>query len=357
MADGGFRFSGAGQYFYQPQNQQSQHPRHLHQRTHSPVNNSRLGFQSNDTPSPSRSPGTNSPAFSMFSQGHHQSQHSLLNGAQPHQRYQMQMNMSKHFPNQTSHQGNHHSHQHQEHGIANGQNYASHQHNMSTSTLTSTTPHFNPSHLHSTTPVSNAGDLNRPTSQHWAEQLKLAQASREAREPHHYARTTPGVNKQVLASLQTGSDLIHDEKDDRLRHTGGDRQVWQSLDFSGQRIKSVSQSLFRYPFLEKLYFNNNALTWFPSEIGQLRSLTFLDLSQNDLTSLPPEIGMLVNLKTLLVFDNQLETLPFEMGYLYQLKTLGIEGNQRLHEELKAVLAEGGTQQLIQYMREQAERTL
>ena len=359
MADGGFRFSGAGQYFYQPQNQQSQHSRHLHQRTHSPVNNPRLGFQNNDTPSPSRSPGTHSPAFSMFNQAHHQSQHSLLNGSQPHQRYQMQMNMSKHFPNQANqHQGNHHAHQHQEHGIANGQNYSNHQHNMSTSTLTSTTPHFTPSHLHSTTPVGTAGELNRPSSQHWAEQLKLAQTSREAREPHHYARTTPGVNKQVLASLQAGGDQRDDDKVEALRLAAlqkRERQVWQALDFSGQRIKSISQSLFRYPFLEKLYFNNNVLTWLPSEIGQLRSLTFLDLSQNDLTSLPAEIGMLINLKTLLVFDNQLETLPFEMGYLYQLKTLGIEGNPRLDDELKQVLADGGTQQLISYMREQAER--
>lgn len=289
----------------------------------------------------------------MFGQGHHQSQHSLLNGSQPHQRYQMSMNnMSKHFPNQA----NHHPHQHQEHGLANGQNYSNHQHNMSTSTLTSTTPHFTPSHLHSTTPVGSAGELNRPASQHWTEQLKLAQASREARDPHHYARTTPGVNKQVLASLHAGGEQREDEKGEGAGSQKADRQLWQALDFSGQRIKSISQSLFRYPFLEKVYFNNNVLTWLPPEIGQLRCLTFLDLSQNDLTNLPPEIGMLVNLKTLLVFDNQLETLPYEMGYLYQLKTLGIEGNQRIDDELKQVLADGGTQQLIQYMKEQADRT-
>src|ERR1700710_1925719 len=128
MADGGYRAFGAGQYLYQPQNQQSHHPRHF--RNGSPVNNSRIGFHNNDTPSPNRSPGTHSPAFNnMFSHGHQQSQHSLLNGSQPHQRFQMQMNMSKHFQNQGNHQVSHHQSQHSDISGPNGHSFGTHQHN------------------------------------------------------------------------------------------------------------------------------------------------------------------------------------------------------------------------------------
>lgn len=357
MADGGFRFTGTGQYLYQPQTQQNHHSR---LRNGSPVNNPRIGFHNNETPSPNRSPGTHSPAFSsMYNHGHQQNQHSLLNGVAPHQRFQMQMGMGKHFQHQgNQHQGGHHQNQHSEHGAPNGHSYGNHQHNASTGTLSSATPHFTPSsHLQSNTPLGSHGGLNNKTSEHWAEQIRLAQASREASQPHHYARTSPNVNKQVVAAtLQQGTARKEDEKNEKTRpgHANNQvaKQIWQSLDFGGQGLKSISPSLFRYPFLEKLYFNNNKLNWLTPHIGQLRCLTFLDLSQNHLEALPAEIGMLTNLKTLYLFDNQLETLPPEMGALYQLEVLGIEGNP-LNDGIKTMVAEAGTGELIRYLREQA----
>ena len=47
----------------------------------------------------------------------------------------------------------------------------------------------------------------------------------------------------------------------------------------------------------------------PAEIGQLTSLTELDLSGNQLTSVPAEIGQLTSLRGLYLRDNQLTTLP------------------------------------------------
>lgn len=355
MADGGFRFSGTGQYFYQPQNQQAHHPR---LRNGSPVNNPRIGFHNNDTPSPNRSPGTHSPAYNnMYNHGHQQNQHSLLNGGS-HQRFQMQMGMGKHFQHQgNQHQGGHHQTQHSEHGAPNGHAFANHQHNISTGTLSSATPHFTPSaHLQSSTPLGTHGGLNKPTSEHWAEQIRLAQISRESTQPHHYARTSPNVKQVVAAGLQPGGLRKDDEKEEKQRPSHGNnqaaKQIWQALDFGGQGLKAISPSLFRYPFLEKLYFNHNKLSWLTPQIGQLRCLTFLDLSQNHLDTVPAEIGMLINLKTLYLFDNNLETLPFEMGSLYQLDVLGIEGNP-LSEDIKSIVAEAGTGELIRYLREQA----
>ena len=126
---------------------------------------------------------------------------------------------------------------------------------------------------------------------------------------------------------------------------------------SGQNLKILSPPLFSaaFTFTTKLYLNNNKLTYIPPLIGRLRSLVSLDLSLNQLTFLPPEIGMLVNLREFLLFDNHLETLPFELGSLYQLDILGIEGNP-LKEDLKSLIVEYGTSELIKYLREQAQGT-
>jgi len=225
---------------------------------------------------------------------------------------------------------------------------------MSTSTLTSSTPHFTPAHLQSNTPVGGHTTLNRPNTAHWEEQIKIAQQTREATAPHHYARNSTAVNKSLV---QQGDSRKDDGTDKNKPPLNGkvEKQIWDALDFSGQGLKSVSSFLFRYPFLESLYFNRNKLSWLTPQIGQLRCLTYLDLSQNHLDNLPAEIGMLIHLKTLLVVDNNLESLPFEMGYLYQLKTLGVEGNP-LNEDVRNIIAEEGVQGFIAFMREQAAGT-
>ena len=53
----------------------------------------------------------------------------------------------------------------------------------------------------------------------------------------------------------------------------------------------------------------------PSEIGELTSLTSLDLSANYLSSLPPEVGGLTALTSLDLSDNLLSSLPPEVGGL------------------------------------------
>ncbi|PSK54056.1 Glucose-repressible alcohol dehydrogenase transcriptional effector [Elsinoe australis] len=257
----------------------------------------------------------------MFGQGHHQGQHSLLNGNQPHQRYQMQMNLSKHFPQGNQHQSNHHQNHAPDHVLQNGYN---HQHNVSSGTLSSATPHFTPSHLQSSTPVGSQGGMSRPDTEFWNEQVRVAQSVRELTQAHYYARTSSGGNKQAIPAALRAAFRDDDEDRKPINGQAQEKQPWRVLDFSGQGLRVIAESLFRYPFLEKLYFNHNKLRYLTPDIGQLRNLTFLDLSQNDLQDLPPQIGMLVYLKGLFLFDNHLQTLPYEMGYLYQLEFLGIE---------------------------------
>ena len=56
--------------------------------------------------------------------------------------------------------------------------------------------------------------------------------------------------------------------------------------------------------------------WLDQEIGNLRKLTQLDLSDNKLEKLPDEIGSLGNLTDLLISQNKLEYLPETIGSHY-----------------------------------------
>ncbi|KAF2144406.1 uncharacterized protein K452DRAFT_222584 [Aplosporella prunicola CBS 121167] len=356
MADGPFRFQqGAGQFFF---NQQTQ--RNLPHRTGSPISAARIAFNP-DTPSPTRSPGPQSPAhnpFSMYNQAHvQQGQHAMLNG-NSHQRFAMQMNLAK-FQHQSQ---QHHNHQHphnQDHGGhgAHAANFGAHQHTISSGALANATPHFGANHMQNGTPGSVHSGLAKPPNEHWALQLQYAQHAREMTMSHSHARNHPSTNKSVVAG-QTNGLSKESEKEERNRAVKGradkedDGQIWKSLDFGGQNLKVLSPALFNYSFLTKLFLNNNKLTFLSPAIGRLRNLRELDLSLNELRTLPPEIGMLVNLRELLLFDNHIDNLPYEMGSLYQLEMLGIEGNP-LNPELKEIVMESGTTELIRYFREHA----
>lgn len=178
--------------------------------------------------------------------------------------------------------------------------------------------------------------------------------------PHFYARNTPNVSRLPASTLSTSNlrNSEGEEHGERRRTINADdieeAGAWDAMDLGGQGLKSMGTNIFRfYPHMRKIYFNHNKLTELPSQIGQMRWLTVLDLSFNNLKRLPPEIGMLTNLKKLLLFDNNLETLPYEIGSLHHLELLGIEGNRNFRQDLKERLMEHGTKDLVEYMREQA----
>lgn len=364
MADGFNRFNPGGQFYFP--NQHTSHPRGLQQqhRNGSPIGNSRALFQQNaDTPSPNRSPGTNSPAhnpYGMYSHNNHRQSHGLLNGASNHQNYQM--NMHKGFQGQShGHQSHHVNNQHQDHGTIGGQGgFGNHQHTVSTSTLSNTTPHFTPAHLQNGTP-----DHVKPPNEHYAEHLReYAKLKMAGDKPHYYARTTPHVSRLPGTTLSSGSTRMTDaDEHGAARARSGEveesesNQIWDAMDLGGHGLKSMGASLFRhYSHLRRMFFNHNRLSILTPQISTMRALTWLDLSMNQLTELPPEIGMLTHLKRLYLFDNGLDRLPYEVGFLYQLEILGLEGNpMRDGQDQMARLVEHGTQELVRSLREEAPR--
>jgi CCR4-NOT transcription complex subunit 6 len=354
MADGPYRFpSGAGQQHYYSQLVQSLGA--SPQRPTSPVDR---GYYPSQT-SPSRSPGPASPTAYQYNAMYNQNSHNIMNGA-GHQRFGIPIGMSKPYQHQTHPHQQHHTQQdaatHPTHSGA----FTHHQHTHSGGAGVSNGAHYGAAHLQNGTPTGVFGGLPKQPNEHWTAQMQLAQQQREWTAAHPRARNAQGLSKNLVA---TSTNLITAENDREERQRPGTDdssnkpkdQSWTELDMGGQTLRLMTPILFSYDFLTRLYFNNNRLRELPTDIARLRSLRCLDLSLNELRSLPTQIGMLVNLRELLLFDNRLETLPLEVGQLFQCEMLGLEGNP-LNEELKAIIVEHGTTELIKYLRESAPGT-
>ena len=245
--------------------------------------------------------------------------------------------------------------------VQNGSNsLGAHQHNLSAGF--SNGNYTSPQHVSASVNLQN-------TSPHWQEQHNLLNASRSASEPHHHARQAAILNKNSTTSVTVAGGInsnpystpvSQNRKDGppaevaELRNGNGEveRQDWKALDLGGQGLHALSNALFAYTFLDKLYINHNKLTKLPAAIGRLKLLQLLDASSNQLTELPPELGMLTNLRQLLVFDNKLTNLPYEIGSLYQLEVIGVEGNP-LQDSYKSILMKEGTRSLIMNLRDNA----
>ncbi|KAI1774264.1 glucose-repressible alcohol dehydrogenase transcriptional effector [Hypoxylon cercidicola] len=304
----------------------------------------------------------------MYGPNHQQGHGSRLNGVPGGRGMGPQM-MYNFVQQQGAHQHHTHPQQHHQslpqdhagHGAASGT--LSHS-TFSSGLMSNVTPFTPSSHQNGNTPGSRGGQ-GPQLSEHWAEQLKSFKESERAHQtmteqhqPHYFARLRASENKGIGPAPSTSAETTVDgELEDRGRPVNVDkaldRQDWLNIDFSGQGLKNISVMLFdHYAFLTELYLASNSLTRLPCEIGQLRSLRYLDVSHNQLTMLPPELGMCTPLRQLLLYNNNIQTIPSELGALHCLDLLGIQGNP-LEQDLKQKLVDEGTKALISYLKEQA----
>lgn len=230
--------------------------------------------------------------------------------------------------------------------------------------MSSATPSFTPHALQNGHSATTRGGQAVQINEHWAKQLEMHKETEKAHAhmqdgaPNHYARVKAGENRGIAPVPAPDPDA--QESSENLGRMSNQptkqRQEWFSLDLSGQGLKVLSEPVFKYDFLKKLYVASNKLLRLPPSIRHLRSLEHLDASNNQLTELPPELGMCVFLKELLVFDNMIQTLPSELGSLFHLEMLGIEGNP-LAPDLKTEIMERGTQSLIEHLQNKAQSKL
>ncbi|MGQ4875457.1 MAG: leucine-rich repeat domain-containing protein [Promethearchaeia archaeon] len=98
------------------------------------------------------------------------------------------------------------------------------------------------------------------------------------------------------------------------------------LNFEGNNLGSVPESIGALKSLRYLKLSNNRIRALPRSICNLSNLEILDLSENELKVLPDEICDLKNLKYLTLNSNSLESLPESIGKLRSLERLFIRGN-------------------------------
>ncbi|SEC56912.1 Leucine-rich repeat (LRR) protein [Tenacibaculum sp. MAR_2009_124] len=99
------------------------------------------------------------------------------------------------------------------------------------------------------------------------------------------------------------------------------------LDLRSNLISGVSTGIGSLLSLKKLYLYENQLTVLPESIGNLSSLETFYLNRNQITVLPESIGNLTNLKTLAAHENLLTSLPTSINTLTKLKFLYINKNK------------------------------
>ena len=85
------------------------------------------------------------------------------------------------------------------------------------------------------------------------------------------------------------------------------------------QLASLPPDIGKLKALRIMDVSENQLEKLPSEIGQCTSLENLDLSENALQSICPEFGQLTNLQRLICFKNGLKTLPDEICSCVALK--------------------------------------
>jgi internalin A len=104
-------------------------------------------------------------------------------------------------------------------------------------------------------------------------------------------------------------------------------EKWEELDMSGMDISELPDSIGNLTSLTFLDLRNNQLNALPDSIGNLTSLIFLDLRNNKLNTLPDSIVNLTNLTFLYLSSNQLNALPDSIVNLTSLTFLYLSSNQ------------------------------
>ena len=153
----------------------------------------------------------------------------------------------------------------------------------------------------------------------------------------------------VLAILFGGGYAISRQPETELSNTETTQNLDDSvtapnttgvtLDLSGKGLTKAPSYIFNMTNLVRLDLSHNSLDGaLQAEVGKLKNLKILDLSNNKFTGVPAEVGRLENLETLDLSNNLLTGLPYELGNLSKLKLLDVSGNNYSEADLAKIKA-------------------
>ncbi|NXM56117.1 PIDD1 protein, partial [Illadopsis cleaveri] len=109
----------------------------------------------------------------------------------------------------------------------------------------------------------------------------------------------------------------------------GNLRCLTHLDLSFNRLSILPSCILHLPSLRVLLVSHNSLVTLPEDFGCLSKLTFFSAMKNQLKDLPQSIGELSMLQDLDLSENALELLPEEVGNLHNCIELDLSGNRLL----------------------------
>ncbi|XP_064370499.1 leucine-rich repeat-containing protein 27 isoform X5 [Dromaius novaehollandiae] len=97
-----------------------------------------------------------------------------------------------------------------------------------------------------------------------------------------------------------------------------------TLDVSRKNIQHLTEEIYKPPNIKHFHLEGNVISAIPEDLFQkLPHLVWLDLRYNKIKTIPPGIGYHRQLKTLLLERNPIKELPAELGNLTSLTALNL----------------------------------
>ncbi|KAH0623638.1 hypothetical protein JD844_006606 [Phrynosoma platyrhinos] len=125
-------------------------------------------------------------------------------------------------------------------------------------------------------------------------------------------------NKRKSHSASSSSRCIRQSLENLLSNSS------VSLDLSRKDLQHLTEDIYKLFNLKHLHLEGNALSVIPEDFFQhLPNLVWLDLRYNRFKELPSGIGCHKQLKTLLLERNPIKKLPVELGNLASLTALNL----------------------------------
>nr|XP_013004399.1 leucine-rich repeat-containing protein 1 [Cavia porcellus] len=110
-------------------------------------------------------------------------------------------------------------------------------------------------------------------------------------------------------------------------HEIGNLKNLLCLDVSENKLERLPEEISGLTSLTDLVISQNLLETIPDGIGKLKKLSILKVDQNRLTQLPEAVGECESLTELVLTENRLLTLPKSVGKLKKLSNLNADRNK------------------------------
>lgn len=160
---------------------------------------------------------------------------------------------------------------------------------------------------------------------------------------HHRLQALP-TDLQVVCSHLNHMDLSFNRLSSFSLHGPSAFTRLQELILTGNGLNTIGEDIGELRQLRLLDLSQNKLNALPPALGQLQSLTILRAAFNSIASLCDEVCSLKNLRELEIHNNLLTSIPPSFSELTQLQILHASCNSLSNQALCTIVTCGGNLQ-------------